>query len=198
VGTVVNFKKEPSRAVLLPLDDVDTDQIIPARYLKTTEKDGLGIHLFADWRYLPDGEVAPDFALNQPAAKGASVLVVGENFGCGSSREHAPWALVDWGFRAVIAQSFADIFRANALKNGLLPISVEAGTHAEIVDTLIANPDTDVTIDLDDQKLVLSNGPPIEFPIDPFAKRILLEGIDELDYIRSFEDEISAYELEHD
>jgi 3-isopropylmalate/(R)-2-methylmalate dehydratase small subunit len=184
--------------VLLPKDDIDTDQIIPARYLKTIEKDGLGKHLFADWRYLPDGGAAPGFALNQPTAEGASVLVVGDNFGCGSSREHAPWALVDWGFRAVIAQSFADIFRANALKNGLLPVTVDAGVHAEIVDTLTANPDADVTIDLADQKLAISNGPSVEFPIDPFAKRIIMEGIDELDYIRSFEDEISTYELEHD
>lgn len=198
MGTVVNFKKEPSRAVLLPLNDVDTDQIIPARYLKTTEKDGLGQHLFADWRYLPDGEVAPGFALNRPSAEGTSILVVGENFGCGSSREHAPWALVDWGFRAVIAQSFADIFRANALKNGLLPITVDAEVHAEIVETLAADPDTVITIDLEDQNLLLSSGTSVEFPIDPFAKRILMEGIDELDYIRSFEDEISAYELEHD
>lgn len=194
----MNFGKIVSRAVLLLLDDVDTDQIIPARYLKTTKKDGLGKNLFADWRYLPNGENSPDFALNQPSAEGASVLVVGENFGCGSSREHAPWALVDWGFRAVIAQSFADIFRTNALKNALLPISVDAGIHAEIVETLITNPDADITIDLADQELVLSNGLSVEFPIDPFAKRILLEGIDELGYIRSFEVQISAYELEHD
>lgn len=194
----MNFEKIASRAVLLPLDDVDTDQIIPARYLKTTEKGGLGKYLFADWRYLPDGKESPDFALNLPSSEGASILIVGLNFGCGSSREHAPWALVDWGFRAVIAQSFADIFRTNALMNGLLPISIDGGTHTSIVERVTAEPGTQFTIDLADQTLTLAQGNSVEFPIDPFAKRILMEGIDELDYIRSFENEISAYELEHD
>jgi 3-isopropylmalate/(R)-2-methylmalate dehydratase small subunit len=193
----VNFETHVSRAVLLPKDDIDTDQIIPARYLKTTKKNGLGESLFADWRYLPDGGESPDFALNQPSAEGASVLVVGDNFGCGSSREHAPWALVDWGFRAVVAKSFADIFRANALKNGLLPIVVEAEIHAEIVETLTTHPDTEIMIDLAGQRLILSGGTSVEFPIDPFVKRILLEGIDEIGYIRSFEEQISAYEAKH-
>jgi 3-isopropylmalate/(R)-2-methylmalate dehydratase small subunit len=165
--------------------------------LKTTKKNGLGESLFADWRYLPDGGESPDFALNQPSAEGASVLVVGDNFGCGSSREHAPWALVDWGFRAVVAKSFADIFRANALKNGLLPIVVEAEIHAEIVETLTTHPDTEIMIDLAGQRLILSGGTSVEFPIDPFVKRILLEGIDEIGYIRSFEEQISAYEAKH-
>ena len=194
----MSFGKISSRAVLLPLDDVDTDQIIPARYLKTTEKSGFGEHLFADWRYMPDGGESPDFALNQPSAEGSSILIVGLNFGIGSSREHAPWALVDWGFRAVIAQSFADIFRTNALKNGLLPISIDGGTHTSIVEKVTAEPDTQLTIDLADQTLTLAQGNSVEFSIDPFAKRILMEGIDELDYIRSFEDQISAYELKHD
>ncbi len=147
---------------------------------------------------MPDGGESPDFALNQPSAEGSSILIVGLNFGIGSSREHAPWALVDWGFRAVIAQSFADIFRTNALKNGLLPISIDAGTHTSIVEKVTAEPDTQLTIDLTDQTLTLAQGNSTEFPIDPFAKHILMEGIDELDYIRSFEDEISAYELKHD
>lgn len=194
----MKFEALTSPAVLLPKDDIDTDQIIPARYLVTTKKDGLGEHLFADWRYLPAGEGDPDFALNQPSAEGAKVLVVGENFGCGSSREHAPWALVDWGFRAVIARSFADIFRANALKNGLLPIVVEDQVHAEIIETLAEHPDIEVTIDLLKQRMTLSSGLEVEFPIDPFAKHILMEGIDEIGYIRSFEDEIKAYELAHD
>ncbi len=147
---------------------------------------------------MPDGGESPDFALNQPSAEGSSILIVGLNFGIGSSREHAPWALVDWGFRAVIAQSFADIFRTNALKNGLLPISIDGGTHTSIVEKVTAEPDTQLTIDLADQTLTLAQGNSVEFPIDPFAKRILMEGIDELDYIRSFEDDISEYELEHD
>jgi 3-isopropylmalate/(R)-2-methylmalate dehydratase small subunit len=194
----VNFERINTRAVLLPLDDIDTDQIIPARFLKTTEKDGLGKHLFADWRTSPEGEQSTDFALNKPSSKGASILITGVNFGCGSSREHAAWALVDWGFQAVIAKSFADIFRTNALKNGLLPIAIDAGTHSELIEMVAANPDTQLSVDLAEQQLVLPDGTSLEFPIDPFAKRILMEGIDELEYIRSFEEEIGAYELEHD
>ena len=194
----MNFERINTRAVLLPLDDIDTDQIIPARFLKTTEKDGLGEHLFADWRTSPEGEQSTDFALNKPFSKGASILITGVNFGCGSSREHAAWALVDWGFQAVIAKSFADIFRTNALKNGLLPIAIDAGTHSELIEMVAANPDTQLSVDLAEQQLVLPDGTFLEFPIDPFAKRILMEGIDELEYIRSFEEEIGAYELEHD
>ena len=194
----MNFERINTRAVLLPLDDIDTDQIIPARFLKTTEKDGLGKHLFADWRTSKDGEQSTDFVLNKPSSKGASILITGVNFGCGSSREHAAWALVDWGFQAVIAKSFADIFRTNALKNGLLPITIDAGTHSELVEMVVANPDTQLSVDLAEQQLVLPDGTFLEFPIDPFAKRILMEGIDELEYIRSFEEEIGAYELEHD
>lgn len=194
----MNFERINTRAVLLPLDDIDTDQIIPARFLKTTEKDGLGKHLFADWRTSKDGEQSTDFVLNKPSSKGASILITGVNFGCGSSREHAAWALVDWGFQAVIAKSFADIFRTNALKNGLLPITIDAGTHSELVEMVAANPDTQLSVDLAEQQLALPDGTSLEFPIDPFAKRILMEGIDELEYIRSFEEEIGAYELEHD
>ena len=194
----MNFERIKSSAVLLPLDDVDTDQIIPARFLKTIKKDGLGKHLFADWRYSPDGEENADFALSKPSSKEASILIMGVNFGCGSSREHAAWALVDWGFQAVIAQSFADIFRTNALKNGLLPIAIAARIHDELVEMVAANPDTQLIVDLIAQQLVFADGKSIEFPLDPFAKRILLEGINELDYIRSFEEAISAYEVEHD
>ncbi len=194
----MNFERINTRAVLLPLDDIDTDQIIPARFLKTTEKDGLGKHLFADWRTSPDGEQSTDFVLNKPSSKGASILITGVNFGCGSSREHAAWALVDWGFQAVIAKSFADIFRTNALKNGLLPIAIDAGTHSELVEMVVANPDTQLSVDLAEQQLVLPDGTSLEFPIDPFAKRILMEGIDELEYIRSFEEDIGAYEVEHE
>lgn len=194
----MKFERVKSSAVLLPLDDVDTDQIIPARYLKTIKKDGLGKHLFADWRYSSEGDEHGDFALNQPSSKGASILIMGVNFGCGSSREHAAWALVDYGFRAVIAKSFADIFRTNALKNGLLPIAIDAETHAELVAMVAANPEAQLSVDLDDQQLVLPNGTTLTFPLDPFSKRILLEGANELDYILSFEDAISAYESEHD
>jgi 3-isopropylmalate/(R)-2-methylmalate dehydratase small subunit len=194
----VKFERIKSSAVLLPLDDVDTDQIIPARFLKTINKDGLGKHLFADWRYSADGEENADFALTKPSSKGACILITGVNFGCGSSREHAAWALVDWGIKAVIAQSFADIFRTNALKNGLLPIAIAARIHDELVEMVAANPDAQLIVDLIEQQLVFADGTSIEFPLDPFAKRILLEGINELEYIRSFEEAISAYEAEHD
>jgi 3-isopropylmalate/(R)-2-methylmalate dehydratase small subunit len=180
------------------LDDVDTDQIIPARFLKTTEKAGLGKHLFADWRYLPSGEESTEFPLNALSAKGASILITGVNFGCGSSREHAAWALVDWGFQAVIAKSFADIFRTNALKNGLLPIAIDEGIYTDIVEMVAATPDALISVNLVEQRLLLPDGTSLEFPIDPFAKRILLEGINELEYIRSFEEAISEYEVEHD
>lgn len=194
----MKFERIKSSAVLLPLDDVDTDQIIPARFLKTINKDGLGKHLFADWRYSADGEENADFALTKPSSKGASILITGVNFGCGSSREHAAWALVEWGIKAVIAQSFADIFRTNALKNGLLPIAIAARIHDELVEMVAANPDAQLIVDLIEQQLVFADGTSIEFPLDPFAKRILLEGINELEYIRSFEEAISAYEAEHD
>jgi 3-isopropylmalate/(R)-2-methylmalate dehydratase small subunit len=188
------FTTLTSRLVPLPANDVDTDQIIPARFLKVTDKEGLGANLFADWRYLPDGSPRPDFALNLPENQGAQVLLAGDNFGCGSSREHAPWALAAWGLRAVIATSFADIFRGNALKNGLLPVAIDAAAHARLLAAREGSPGATVTIDLAAQTVELPDGTVAEFSIDGFAKRTLLQGIDELGYLRSFEKEIAAHE----
>ncbi|HVN53394.1 MAG TPA: 3-isopropylmalate dehydratase small subunit [Anaerolineaceae bacterium] len=188
------FQTISSRAVLLPRDNVDTDQIIPARFLKVTDKAGLGANLFADWRYSPAGEPLPGFPLNDPAALGAGVLVVGNNFGCGSSREHAPWALIGFGFRAIIATSFADIFRNNSIKNGLLPVAISPEAHQHLVGLLSEEPEAQVTIDLASQKVTMPDGAQTSFPIDPFSKTCLLNGTDELGYLLSFSDRISAYE----
>jgi 3-isopropylmalate/(R)-2-methylmalate dehydratase small subunit len=179
-----------SRTVVLPIENVDTDQIIPARFLKGTTKNGLGEKLFSDWRYDGEGNRRPDFVLNRPEANGAQVLVAGDNFGCGSSREHAPWALYDYGFRAVVSTSIADIFRNNALKNGLLPIVVEPGLHAR----LIAEPGTTVTISLEDLTLVLTDGTKATFAVEPFARYCLLNGVDELQFLLSAEEEIARFE----
>ena len=179
-----------SKTVVLPIDNIDTDQIIPARFLKTISKDGLGDQLFYDWRYDAAGAPKPDFALNMPNAKAAQVLVAGDNFGCGSSREHAPWALIQFGFRAVISTSFADIFRQNSLKNGLLPIVVPLEVHA----LLLASPGAMVKVDLASQTLTLADGRAVEFPVDAFSKHCLLEGVDELGYILQQEAAIAAYE----
>ena len=179
-----------SRTVNLPVENVDTDQIIPARFLKATSKAGLGTKLFADWRFAADGTPKPEFVLNQPAAAGASVLVAGDNFGCGSSREHAPWALYDYGFRAVVSTSIADIFRSNSLKNGLLPIVVDAAAHAQ----LLAAPGAEVVVSVADQTLTLPDGAKVKFPIDPFARYCLLNGVDELEFLLSQGDAIAAFE----
>ena len=176
--------------VVLPVDNVDTDQIIPARFLKGTSRSGLGRSLFADWRYDAQGAPRPDFVLNRPEAKGAEILVAGDNFGCGSSREHAPWALVDAGFRAVISTSIADIFRNNALKNGLLPIVVEAAVHQR----LLAQPGAPVTVDLEAQAVTLADGTRTPFEVEPFARYCLLSGMDELTFLLSQADAIAAYE----
>jgi 3-isopropylmalate/(R)-2-methylmalate dehydratase small subunit len=184
----VNFE---SKIIVLPIDNIDTDQIIPARFLKTISKDGLGDQLFNDWRYDAAGAPKPDFVLNRPEAKGAQVLVAGDNFGCGSSREHAPWALTQFGFRAVISTSFADIFRQNALKNGLFPIVVPADLHA----SLLASSGAMVKIDLASQTIGFENRS-AEFPIDEFAKHCLLEGVDELGYILQQESAIAAFEAQ--
>jgi 3-isopropylmalate/(R)-2-methylmalate dehydratase small subunit len=179
-----------SRTVVLPIDNVDTDQIIPARFLKGTTKSGLGEKLFSDWRYDAQGKPRPDFVLNRPESRGAEVLVAGDNFGCGSSREHAPWALVDQGFRAVVSTSIADIFRNNALKNGLLPIVVQPALHRR----LLAEPGASVTISLEDLTLRLPDGTTASFAVEPFARFCLLNGVDELAFLLSAEDEIARFE----
>jgi 3-isopropylmalate/(R)-2-methylmalate dehydratase small subunit len=185
------FTNFESRFVRLPIANIDTDQIIPARFLKTTSKEGLDKQLFNDWRYDAQGNPNPDFVLNQPEARGAQVLVGGDNFGCGSSREHAPWALTQFGFRAVISTSFADIFKQNSLKNSLLPIVVPADAHAEL---FAAPADAKVQIDLANQTLTTPSGRKVEFPIDPFSKHCLLNGVDELGYILQNAADIAAYE----
>jgi 3-isopropylmalate/(R)-2-methylmalate dehydratase small subunit len=184
------------RTKVVPLlrNNVDTDQIIPARFLKVTDKHGLGEHLFADWRYRPDGAPEPGCVLNLPEHQGAQALLGGENFGCGSSREHAPWALVDWGFKAIVALSFADIFAANALKNGLLPIAVDRTAHARLRVSVAEDPAAEIAVDLAARTLHLPDGSEVTFSVDAFAARCLLEGIDELGYLRSFEEQIAAYE----
>src|SRR5688572_28644380 len=179
-----------SRTAVLPRNDIDTDQIIPARFLRTTSKEGLGQQLFADWRYQADGSPDPGFVLNTPEAQGCKVLVAGDNFGCGSSREHAPWALTDFGIRAVVSTSFADIFRSNALKNGLVPVVVDAATLA----WLVANPGVEVTVDLASSTLRLPDGRAVKFPIEPFARYCLMQGVDQLGYLLSKNAQISAYE----
>jgi 3-isopropylmalate/(R)-2-methylmalate dehydratase small subunit len=179
-----------SRTVVIPSSNIDTDQIIPARFLTTTTKEGLGRQAFADWRYLADGSANPEFVLNRPAAAGCRILVAGRNFGCGSSREHAPWALLDYGFRAVISTEIADIFKSNALKNGLLPITVDAAT----AQWLLAHEGAEVDIDLATARLTLPTGVSVAFPIEAFARHCLLNGIDELGYLRSKLPDIERYE----
>ncbi len=188
------FTQLISRIVPLPIDNVDTDQIIPARFLKTISKEGLDKNLFCDWRYNEDGSEKPDFILNKPEAKGAQILLAGDNFGCGSSREHAPWALTQFGFRAVLSTSFADIFRGNALKNSLLPVVIPVDIQKELFAFRETNPDYSVKIDLANQTLELADGRKVEFPVDPFAKHCLLNGVDELGYLLQHQNQIAAYE----
>jgi 3-isopropylmalate/(R)-2-methylmalate dehydratase small subunit len=183
-----------STYVVLPVDNVDTDQIIPARFLKVTDKKGLGDSVFADWRRLPDGSVNVDFPLNRPDAAGAQVLVAGVNFGCGSSREHAPWALVGWGLRAIVAPSFADIFKQNSMKNGLLPVAVDAAFHARLVEARRAHPGARIAVDLPAQTVALEGQAPVRFEIDPFAKECLVHGVDELGYLLERAPDIERYE----
>ncbi len=194
---MAQFSTLTSRILPLPVNDIDTDQIIPARFLKATDKNGMGDNLFADWRYNADGSPKPDFALNKAEYKGAQILLAGDNFGCGSSREHAPWALIGFGFCAVISTSFADIFRNNALKNGLLPIVVDSQTHQELLDLTEEASQAEVTVDLASQTVTLPGGKTISFPIDGFSKTCLLNGVDELGYLLSFEKKIAEYESVH-
>jgi 3-isopropylmalate/(R)-2-methylmalate dehydratase small subunit len=189
------FTSVTSTIVPLKINNIDTDQIIPARFLKVTDKKGLGGNLFSDWRYKADGSLLPDFVLNKPKLGEAKILLAGDNFGCGSSREHAPWALVDYGFRAVISTSFADIFRNNALKNGLLPVMVDPATHQMLFDLVDEIPGIQLTIDLASQSLTFGEYT-ASFPIDPFSKTCLLNGVDELGYILSFEKHIKNFEAQ--
>jgi 3-isopropylmalate/(R)-2-methylmalate dehydratase small subunit len=179
-----------SRTVVLPRENIDTDQIIPARFLKVTDKAGLGKAAFADWRYGPDGAPIPDFVLNRPESAGCAILVAGDNFGCGSSREHAPWALHDAGFRVVLSTRIADIFRNNALKNGLLPIVVDPASHA----ALLASPGAVVRVDLEAQSVTLPGGATVRFAIDAFSRFCLLNGVDELGYLLKQDDAITRFE----
>ncbi len=187
------FRKIQSRTVVLASTNIDTDQIIPARFLTTTTKEGLGKQLFADWRYDASGNPKPDFILNQPASQGCQVLVAGRNFGCGSSREHAPWALLDYGFRAVISTEIADIFRSNSLKNGLLPIVVDEATH----EWLLSNPGSEITVDLESNTVTLPTGVAVKFSVEAFARYCLLNGTDEMGYLLKQTDAITRHEQAH-
>jgi len=191
------FSRVTSAVVPFARSDIDTDQIIPARFLKTVDRAGLGEQLFNDWRYLPDGTPNPEFVLNRPEMAGRQVLLAGDNFGCGSSREHAPWALMAWGIRAVISSGFADIFRNNALKNGLLPIEVAPDVLARLFELVEAEPGARVTVDLEAQELRLPDGASVGFRVDPFARRMILDGTDELGYLLGLEPDIAAYEAAH-
>ena len=192
------FTMFTSKVVPLPAENVDTDQIVPARYLKVTDKTGLSDALFRDWRFEEDGALKdPRFILDRPGMAGRRILLVGDNFGAGSSREHAPWALSAWGIRAILSTSYADIFRSNSLKNSVLPIVVDPATHARLFQLLAADPDAEFTIDLAEQGVLLPDGSTIDFDIDPFAKRMILAGTDELGYLLAKEPDIDAWEAGH-
>ena len=188
------FTKLTSKVIPLPHSNIDTDQIIPARYLKAIDKAGMADGLFANWRYHPDGSAKTDFVLNLPHYQKAQILFAGDNFGCGSSREHAPWALTGWGIQVVISTSFADIFYQNALKNGLLPITVDSVTYQYLLDITTETPHAEITIDLENQTVFLPGDVSFQFPVDGFAKKCLLAGVDQLGYILSSEDKILEYE----
>jgi 3-isopropylmalate/(R)-2-methylmalate dehydratase small subunit len=192
------FRAVRSKVVPLPAENVDTDQIVPARYLKVTDKAGLADALFRDWRFEEDGSLKdPPFVLDRPGMAGRNILLVGDNFGAGSSREHAPWALAAWGVRAILSTSYADIFRSNSLKNGVLPIAVDPATHQRLWDLLAHEPDAELTIDLAEQGVLLPDGSTIDFDVDPFAKMMLLAGTDELGYLLAKEADLAAWEADH-
>jgi 3-isopropylmalate/(R)-2-methylmalate dehydratase small subunit len=192
------FSVFTSRVVPIPAENVDTDQIVPARYLKVTDKNGLAEALFRDWRFEEDGSLKePRFVLDRPEMAGRRILLVGDNFGAGSSREHAPWALSAWGVRAILSTSFADIFRSNSLKNGVLPIVLDRTTHARLFEILADDPDAELTIDLAEQGVLLPDGSTLDFDIDPFAKRMILAGTDELGYLLSKDAELREWEAAH-
>jgi 3-isopropylmalate/(R)-2-methylmalate dehydratase small subunit len=187
-----------SRVVPIPAENVDTDQIVPARYLKVTDKNGLAEALFRDWRFEEDGSLKePRFILDQPEMAGRRILLVGDNFGAGSSREHAPWALTSWGIRAILSTSYADIFRSNSLKNGVLPIVVDAATHARLFTMLADDPNAELTIDLAEQGVLLPDGSTLDFEIDQFSKHMILAGTDELGYLLAKDPEIARWEAAH-
>jgi 3-isopropylmalate/(R)-2-methylmalate dehydratase small subunit len=192
------FTSFTSKVIPLPAENIDTDQIVPARYLKVTDKSGLAEALFRDWRFEEDGSLRePRFVIDRPEMAGRKILLAGDNFGAGSSREHAPWALTAWGIRAILSTSFADIFRNNSLKNGVLPIVVDAATHRRLFELLAADPDAHLTVDLAEQGVLLPDGSTIDFEIDPFAKRMILAGTDELGYLLAKAPEIDAWEAAH-
>jgi 3-isopropylmalate/(R)-2-methylmalate dehydratase small subunit len=192
------FSTFTSKVIPLPAENVDTDQIVPARYLKMTDKAGLAEALFRDWRFGEDGSFRePPFVLDRPEMGGRRILLAGDNFGAGSSREHAPWALTAWGIRAILSTSFADIFRSNSLKNGLLPIIVEAERHRQLFELMVERPDAEFTVDLESQVVHLPGDEDLPFDIDAFAKRMILAGTDELGYLLTKETELSAWEAAH-
>jgi 3-isopropylmalate/(R)-2-methylmalate dehydratase small subunit len=192
------FRQFTSRIVPLGAENIDTDQVVPARYLKVTDKAGLADALFRDWRFNEDGTLRePRFVLDEPGMAGRAILLVGDNFGAGSSREHAPWALAAWGIRTVISTSFADIFRNNALKNSVLPVAVDAATHTRLFELVAADPEAQLTVDLSEEGILLPDGTTIDFTIDPFAKRMLLAGTDEIGYVMAKLPEIRAWETSH-
>jgi len=191
------FSTFTSRLIPFPAENVDTDQIIPARFLKTTEKSGLADALFNDWRYLPDGSPNPEFVINRPEMQGRQILLAGHNFGAGSSREHAPWALTSWGIRAILSTGFADIFRNNSLKNGLLPIQIDPDTHRQLFDMLAGHPDLELTVDLEAQVVHLPGDEDVPFQVDPFARQMLLAGTDEIGWVLDRSAAIDAWESSH-
>jgi 3-isopropylmalate/(R)-2-methylmalate dehydratase small subunit len=189
------FRSFSSRVVPIRAENVDTDQIVPARYLKVTDKEGLADALFRDWRFEEDGsKKTPPFILDRPEYEGAKVLLAGDNFGTGSSREHAPWALRSWGIQAILSTSFADIFRSNSLKNGVLPIVVDPATHERLMDAVESDPTFELRVDLAEQGILLPDGSTLDFEVDPFSKMMLLAGTDEIGYVQGKDDEIAAWE----